>query len=80
VVLGLHHRQMPYVSATDDRDRAAGTRQLHQVIGVAALTVSNGGDNLAAYTPVFATIIAGATGVTIAVFAAGVAVWCPGVL
>lgn len=37
------------------------------VIGVAALTV-----------PVFATISAGATGVTIAVFAAGVAVWCLG--
>jgi cadmium resistance protein CadD (predicted permease) len=46
------------------------------LIGVVALTVSNGGDNLAAYTPVFATISAGATAVTIAVFAAGVAVWC----
>jgi cadmium resistance protein CadD (predicted permease) len=46
------------------------------VMGVAALTVSNGGDNLAAYTPVFATISVGATVVTIAVFAAGVAVWC----
>jgi cadmium resistance protein CadD (predicted permease) len=46
------------------------------VTGVAALTISNGGDNLAAYTPVFATISAEATGMTIAVFAAGVAVWC----
>jgi cadmium resistance protein CadD (predicted permease) len=44
--------------------------------GVAGLTISNGGDNLAAYTPLFASISAGATAVTIAVFAAGVALWC----
>jgi cadmium resistance protein CadD (predicted permease) len=43
--------------------------------GVASLTISNGGDNIAAYAPVFA---AGATSaaVTIVVFAVGVAVWC----
>jgi cadmium resistance protein CadD (predicted permease) len=44
--------------------------------GVVGLTIANGGDNLAAYTPVFATITAGAAAVTIAVFAVGVAVWC----
>jgi cadmium resistance protein CadD (predicted permease) len=44
--------------------------------GVVGLTIANGGDNLAAYTPVFATMTAGAIAVTIAVFAVGVAVWC----
>jgi cadmium resistance protein CadD (predicted permease) len=44
--------------------------------GVAGLTIANGGDNLAAYTPVFATVSVGAAAVTIGVFAAGVAVWC----
>jgi cadmium resistance protein CadD (predicted permease) len=44
--------------------------------GVIGITIANGGDNLAAYTPVFATSSSGATAVTIAVFAAGVAVWC----
>ncbi len=44
--------------------------------GVAGLTIANGGDNIAAYTPVFATISAGAATVTLAVFAAGVALWC----
>ena len=44
--------------------------------GVTGLTIANGGDNLAAYTPVFATITAGAAAVTVAVFAAGVTVWC----
>jgi cadmium resistance protein CadD (predicted permease) len=44
--------------------------------GVAGITIANGGDNLAAYTPVFATISGGAIAVTLVVFAAGVAVWC----
>ena len=44
--------------------------------GVTGLTLANGGDNLAAYTPVFATITASTAAVTVAVFAAGVAVWC----
>src|SRR5262245_31478647 len=44
--------------------------------GVTAITIANGGDNIAAYTPVFATIDASAAIVTVAVFAAGVAVWC----
>jgi cadmium resistance protein CadD (predicted permease) len=43
--------------------------------GVAGLTVANGGDNVAAYAPVFAAGGIGA-GVMIAVFAVGVAVWC----
>jgi cadmium resistance protein CadD (predicted permease) len=44
--------------------------------GVTGITIANGGDNLAAYTPVFATISTGAAVITLAVFAAGVAVWC----
>ncbi len=44
--------------------------------GVAGLTIANGGDNVAAYTPFFATISIGAAAVTVAVFAAGVALWC----
>ena len=46
------------------------------VIGVATLTVVDGADNLAAYTPVFATADAGRIAVVLAVFAVGVAVWC----
>ena len=46
------------------------------VAGVATLTVVDGADNLAAYTPVFATADAGRIAVTLAVFAVGVAVWC----
>lgn len=46
------------------------------VPGVAGLTISNGGDNIAAYTPVFATSGPGAAAIMVAVFAAGVALWC----
>ena len=44
--------------------------------GVAALTIVNGADDIAAYTPFFATTGLGRATVTVAVFAVGVAVWC----
>jgi cadmium resistance protein CadD (predicted permease) len=46
------------------------------LLGVAALTVADGADNLAAYTPVFVTAGGGQIAVMLAVFAVGVAVWC----
>jgi cadmium resistance protein CadD (predicted permease) len=44
--------------------------------GVTGLTVANGGDNLSAYIPVFRTSSAAAIAVIIAVFIAGVGVYC----
>ena len=44
--------------------------------GVVALTVANGGDNIAAYTPVFRTLGAAEIVVICCAFAVGVAVWC----
>jgi len=46
------------------------------VVGVGTLTVVDGADNLAAYTPVFATADAARIAVTLVVFAVGVAAWC----
>ena len=46
------------------------------LLGVATLTIANGADNLAAYTPFFATAGWGQITITLVVFAAGVAVWC----
>jgi cadmium resistance protein CadD (predicted permease) len=43
---------------------------------VAGLTIVDGADNLAAYTPVFATAGGGQIVVMLVVFAVGVAVWC----
>jgi cadmium resistance protein CadD (predicted permease) len=44
--------------------------------GVVALTIVNGADNLAAYTPFFAATGPAQVAVTLVVFAVGVAVWC----
>jgi cadmium resistance protein CadD (predicted permease) len=44
--------------------------------GVAVLTVVNGADDLAAYTPFFAATGTAQAAVTLAVFAVCVAVWC----
>lgn len=46
------------------------------LLGVASLTIVNGADNLAAYTPFFAEAGTAQTAVTLAVFAACVALWC----
>lgn len=44
--------------------------------GVIGLTISNGGDNLAAYTPMFRTLTIAEILWTIATFAVLIAVWC----
>jgi cadmium resistance protein CadD (predicted permease) len=44
--------------------------------GVIGLTIANGGDNVSAYIPVFRTSSAAAITVIVAVFMAGVAVYC----
>jgi cadmium resistance protein CadD (predicted permease) len=44
--------------------------------GVAAITIIDGGDDIAAYTPFYATIHTGELLVSIAVFAVIIAVWC----
>ena len=54
----------------------AGLAKVAGIAGVATLTVVDGADNLAAYTPVFATASADRIAVTLAVFGVGVAVWC----
>jgi cadmium resistance protein CadD (predicted permease) len=46
------------------------------LLGVAALTLTGGADDLAAYTPVFAVSGGAAIAVLLVVFAVGVAAWC----
>ncbi len=46
------------------------------LLGVAALTITGGADDVAAYTPVFATSGGGQIAIMLVVFAVGVAVWC----
>lgn len=54
----------------------AAERRLHsQVLGVAAATIANGGDNLAVYVPMFASAPR-AVPLYVAVFAMMTALWC----
>jgi cadmium resistance protein CadD (predicted permease) len=56
--------------------RQASPAAVPGLAGVIALTIVNGGDDLAAYIPVFRTSGAGVTTVIVAVFAAGVGLYC----
>jgi cadmium resistance protein CadD (predicted permease) len=62
------------------RARRSGERPSSAVAtgvgGVIAVTVANGGDNIAAYTPVFRTSTPAEIAVMSGVFAFGVAIWC----
>jgi cadmium resistance protein CadD (predicted permease) len=46
------------------------------VVSIAAVTIANGADNIAVYTPMFRTLGVADSLVTVAVFAALVALWC----
>jgi len=66
--------------ADREGDETRGQRRANtaygQVFSVAAVTVANGGDNVAVYTPLFATQSGGDTAAVALVFAAMTAVWC----
>lgn len=57
----------------DDPTPPAAARGLWAVAG---LTVANGADNISVYTPAFRTLGVGGSLIMVAVFAAGVTVWC----
>lgn len=46
------------------------------VVAIAGLAISNGGDNIAVYVPVFRAVGLRDSIIMVAVFAVGVAVWC----
>jgi cadmium resistance protein CadD (predicted permease) len=61
------------------RERGAERAALPVAAGVwsvAATTFAGGGDNIAVYTPAFRLMGPGALALTVAVFAAGTALWC----
>ncbi|GAA3176927.1 cadmium resistance transporter [Nonomuraea roseoviolacea] len=63
-------------SRKDSGDDPPPTAVASGMAAVAGVTIANGADNLSVYTPVFRTIGPVPSLVTIAVFAAGVALWC----
>jgi cadmium resistance protein CadD (predicted permease) len=65
-----HHRQRDEASVSD--------RSGPKTARVAAVTLSNGGDNIGVYVPVFTAIGPAVTAVYVIVFSVMVAVWCIG--
>ncbi|MFI7546230.1 cadmium resistance transporter [Actinoplanes sp. NPDC049599] len=55
----------------DEAPVAAGN-----ALAVAGVTIANGADNIAVYTPMFRTLGAGGSAVVVLVFAVLIAVWC----
>jgi cadmium resistance protein CadD (predicted permease) len=66
------------------RGKARGEREPSRsgagLLTVAAVTIANGGDNLGAYAPLFATQASPARAISIGVFAAMTLLWCSGAL
>lgn len=60
----------------DDDDEAESALKAVGLLGVAGITIANGGDNIAIYTPVFRTISTTDAVVTIVVFLVLLALWC----
>ncbi|MFG2041583.1 cadmium resistance transporter [Dactylosporangium sp. NPDC048998] len=63
------------IRAHGDDDLSAPTAATG-LLSVAGVTIANGADNISVYTPMFRTIALTSSLITIAVFAAGVALWC----
>jgi cadmium resistance transport/sequestration family protein len=60
----------------DEDDEAESALKAVGLLGVAGITIANGGDNIAIYTPVFRTITTTDAVVTTAVFLVLLAGWC----
>ncbi|MEV0696125.1 cadmium resistance transporter [Streptomyces sp. NPDC050388] len=75
LALGLRTARQTWRNHRDDAD-GAGQGAGPNLPEVVLLTVANGGDNLGAYAPVFATAGPGAVSAYAVVFLALLAVWC----
>lgn len=76
IPLGLGLRKLVIAIRTHRAGQQASAAVATGLTGVIGVTIANGGDNIAAYTPVFRTISGSAIAVTLAVFVIGVALWC----
>jgi cadmium resistance protein CadD (predicted permease) len=76
VPLGLGLARLVIAIRARRAGQAASPAAVTGLTGVIALTVANGGDNVAAYIPVFRTSGAATVAVIIAVFLAAVGVYC----
>jgi len=78
IPLGLGLRKLVIATRAHRAGQRASPAVATGLTGVIGVTIANGGDNIAAYTPVFRTIGGSGIAVIIVVFIIGVALWRPG--
>jgi cadmium resistance transport/sequestration family protein len=76
VLVALGVKELVTAIRAPDEDQETSLAAASGLVAVATITVANGADNIAVYTPVFRTIGFGPSAVTAVVFAIGVALWC----
>jgi cadmium resistance transport/sequestration family protein len=76
VPFGLGVRALVHTIRSPNTGQTPDTPVADTWLGVAGVTIANGADNISVYTPMFRTIGVGNSLLTLAVFAALVALWC----
>jgi cadmium resistance transport/sequestration family protein len=76
VPFGLGVRALVHTIRSHNTGQTRDTPVADTWLGVAGVTIANGADNISVYTPMFRTIGVGNSLLTVAVFAALVALWC----
>jgi cadmium resistance protein CadD (predicted permease) len=74
--LGLGLRKLAEAVRAHRCGRPSSPAPATGLVGVMITTIANGGDNVAAYVPLFRADAEGDLAVTVIIFAVGVAVWC----
>ncbi|MBE6945962.1 MAG: cadmium transporter [Ruminococcaceae bacterium] len=74
--LWLTHRRQQTVDPAEAKTEAKEERPASRALGVALVTIANGGDNLGVYTPLFSGATGAQMAVMILVFLVMVALWC----
>src|ERR1043166_2089397 len=59
-----------------EKTEVVGVKRAESFVTVATITFANGGDNIAIYTPLFASSSAGTLAITLVTFVAMITLWC----
>lgn len=76
IALGVRAGIAAWRHRHDDPDERAPTHEGVTTVGIAGITLANGGDNIGVYVPVFATAGVAGSATYAAVFLILVGVWC----
>jgi cadmium resistance protein CadD (predicted permease) len=64
------------IALKEEQPEKTGVRRVESFLTVAAITFANGGDNIAIYTPLFASSTWATLAITLITFSVMIALWC----